>query len=861
MIRSMKNILILFLVFTNLAIAEDFFPTQESSKSIEITDPNIDPNSKHSFIKQDVNYTKSDLNVTIIDNLTTKLGNLKYSKDVNISNQENMKGYSDALNKKTPSNGNTISNLLMNNIGNYDTSDVKSMSNKNIKKKDSNSTQSQVIDFMKGFNAYVSTKIGNIKTIDCFITRKLVNSYFCPLPSLNNSFFKGGKYRDSKAKAKDACNELCQEKSVCLSKKMPKNKKVSYAYPKVELKQGVNHEVAIDTSMKVSFITLKLSSTYKYDSNVVVGAKDYNASMAIKELNSSSHGINFDVSYWDDDEGKFKQYFSLVDMQIKDINSEMKLYLSNLKTSKIKVSFFDKYSFFKDYKIEDNKLKVYLDEIDVEYVDNNWWFCPATQFVNSVAACEGETKIVDIGGVFRKVCVTEEGQFREQEYGAYYTQNECASVCYVKAECLPTYRHLTSFNPLTLPEDLKDVEIGCIDTPLNSSCTSSACRELFLKDKMPIVEKTWVSTDKLKLTVTNGVQVNGVARPRIDVEAELSSNGNKLQKKLTGLGEMSEISYMNMVEADTYDVSLNTVGQPIPIKNGYRTISNNGSFSLFWDMKPNSFDVDNDKSYYIYNVLVVDIMYRPMYGFFVTANGSQTGQTDPKIMMKDKLYLIKTSYGFKIFKRIQYALGRFYVPNYDENGAIKAKTDSDYKWIKLDSQKKDNYETFDEDSKTFIPFSSSDDADYFISQEFNSDLKYETFHIFDSVEQISSVHGVKFFSQKSLSDGRGIQKVFFGPKKILEASEYSGVNVYGLYSNTKLSYADIMAKITDNVLFYSSFARLPSIILDDSDYSIDKVKMYIAGKPDKMSVNIDMVPDSEEEGKKTFIFMLLYDKK
>ena len=93
----------------------------------------------------------------------------------------------------------------------------------------------------------------------------------------------------------------------------------------------------------------------------------------------------------------------------------------------------------------------------------------------------------------------------------------------------------------------------------------------------------------------------------------------------------------------------------------------------------------------------------------------------------------------------------------------------------------------------------------------------------------------------------------------MEQSIIANVKVYGFYSEQKLSYLTALDSLTIDNALYSTLTKYPEVIQNDGSYDNQKVKFYIAGKPENMSVNIDFAPNSKEEGKKTFIFMLLYE--
>lgn len=859
----MKFIIIILLMLNSIN-ALDFFPDTNNvdTNNSFIIDSKNDPNEKTSFIQYDVNITKgTDLNATLVESLVDKLGLSSFSKDLNVSKAEDLRGYVNAIKFNLPSAGNTITDQLKTKVGDFDSKDPSSYSKDAILEKDDNSSQARAIKTMDDFYANARSRIANLKTVDCYVTRKLVNSYYCPLPSMYNSFFKGGNFKDGIDEAKQDCENLCVEPSSCLSKDMNKDKEVIATYENKIVDYNSSIEINADVGMMARFIELDFDITYKYDDNISVDSEDYNITKATQELNTSNYKFKFDVSYFDELSQEYKKFMLAKIVTIEDIKSKVKIYLDVIRSPQYKVNFYDSYKIDSNTSVHDENLIVKLSQSKLEYIDNKFWFCSATHFTENASECEGELKTVVIGSTTYNVCVTDAAKQREPIYGAFYSQAQCQSRCKLRADCIPTYRHLTSFDPLNLPSELRDIEIGCVDSSTNTSCTKEVCKQLFIDDTMPLVEKSWTNDDDIKVTVANSVQQSGLVRPRIDIEGGLSANNDEEQRKLTSLREMSEVSFANMIETNTYNISANAIKESIPKKYAYEKIDNDDGYSISWKLKPNSFDIDDDKTYKVYNVIEVDTQYRPMYGNYETKDGIQSGSTDPNIMLLDKVFLLKTSIGFKIIKRINSYQGKFKNTTCTMktvNGETTNVCTSSYKWGPIDAYTTTIVKTFLNDD--YIDYDPSSNAEYFNSLKFSSDKKFEQFLSFDSTQQIGEVPGVLFNSQESSNNGSSFNKIYSGDKKILEQSIVSDVRVYGIYSETQLSYNQLLNSLTSSNAYYSTFTKFPKSIYSDGQYVNKKVKFFIAGKPTNMSVNIDFSPNSKEEGKKTFIFMLLYEE-
>lgn len=839
----------------NNSFANEFFPDDVNTTGTFVMEPRNDPNNYNQLVEYDLNTSKMvDLNATLVESLADRMGFLKPSNDINLTKSQDLKGYINSIKLKMPAAGNTIADQLKDGVQKFDQTNLSTYSNTAIMANDENTSLKKAIISMQDFQANVRSKMANIKTVDCYVTRKLVNSYFCPLPSMYNSFFRGGSAKDAKETSQESCEKLCQEPSSCLYKDMGKDLTINQNYSSLLVKNGTSILIDADSKMLGKYIELDFKTKYQYDQNISVDSAEYNETKALEALRNNKIRFSFDALFKKIDLNELEYFISNKTVYLDDLNFKIKIYLDIVKSEQYKINFFDPYSFKTEKPTIDENVTIELVNSKLEYVDNKYWFCSSKHFVENANTCAGTIKTVLIGSTTYQVCVTKEAQERESEYGAYYTQQHCEADCVIKAKCLPTYRHLDSFDPLSLPPELGDIDVGCIDSPINTSCNVNVCKQLFLDDVMPLTEKSWINDDSIKITVSNGVEQPDTVRPRIDIAGGLSANGDLEERKKTSIREMTDVSYANMIELNNFNISKNPISVASEFKNAYSIIPNGASQSVYWLLKPNSFHVDDQKNYYLYQIYEIDTVYRPMYGSYNTSYGVQTGTTDPDIRLQDKIYILKGANGYKIFKRVDSYLGKFRETICDNNNKCTYK----YTWGPINEYMKIYNETFL--SGQYVAFDINSEADYFKEQKFISDKKWENNLGFSSIEEIASVPGVLFNSQLAQNNGKGFTKVYSGEKNVLEQSSFISLNTYGFYSDKKLTYEEVFEKLIPSNRYYSTQDKLPQDISHDGAYQNDKIKFYVAGKPDNMSLNVDFFPSSKEEGKKTFIFMLLFDE-
>ena len=124
---------------------------------------------------------------------------------------------------------------------------------------DKNSSTTKALNFVYNFQHSVAVnQIKKTNTVKCYITRKLNNAYYCPLPNKDSSYYVGGSAKDSKDKALETCNNDCKNKLNILKKETNKPLTVKENFNKT-IHKGTTFTIKLDDEMKVKDLNLLLS--------------------------------------------------------------------------------------------------------------------------------------------------------------------------------------------------------------------------------------------------------------------------------------------------------------------------------------------------------------------------------------------------------------------------------------------------------------------------------------------------------------------------------------------------------------------------------------------------------------------------
>ena len=937
----MKKIVYLLFLFSFIYADLTDLPTEKSSTNLI----NTDEVSVSTTTNKDYN---TKIKNTKIDSTTGEV----ISKDINLSSSNPMEYGNKQVDKifNNLKNTNTLSksSSIVNNMpGNKDFMKNPEMVTHDYIRNhnDSNSTVVNVLDIVKNVNDNAIARfLKKQEKVKCYISRKLVNAYYCPLSNRDESYYIGGSIKNDKNNAQIKCNRDCRnplsvfvkDTNYPLSKTYSINK---YVYKGIKVTLPLNSKQQFQDVVLTFFVNNKKTTIKpEKDSNSIFMLPVINYDFITTVTpNKNSFDIIFNKTdtnyyYFKFSKKKVSIFNSLnkepiisaniptiqnkkIKLELKNNNGEITLFINNIpyvnkklnlqkRSSYIKIPFktsnstyseinnnrYIKYDVYDENKslitsqevklnsnviqitqyitFNNNSNKFYLkfyqpyekDSITkkittlnnklvtlykakIEYTDNKYYYC-ANQFVENKSDCNGEIVTLLIGGEPRNICSTlNPGQASNY---AYYSEEQAKAKCYETAECLPTYKHLTLNSKV--PDWAYDVEVGCVDSEDNKLCKDEICKKLYLSNQSKILEeKTWYGDDKVIETIKGGDIAND--RPRVNALAELNP---KKDKKELFIEEMKDVAFKHMVNDGTYNFSKDTIAKDYPRQDSIKIINLGMDKNIKWYIKGNSYAYD-DKDYYFYVIAdIAEQYYNRVFQMLDEMTNTYHDAIDLGVLDRDDVFvLIDNKNNYKVFRKMEFYKRK--IPIKDENGTI-----TDIVWQNTKSLKIEN-KTFKDGE--WLAYSLNDKAPYFKKKKFNPDNLYEEFNVFDSVySTIDSIPGVKIHSQEK--DGNNLEKIYTGDEDNTYKSSLLKYKLYGIYSKKPLTYKQIINQINDkNLIFDSEHPHNYTKKINGDGMLDNNVKIYIYGKPGNFSVNGVFNPTPQEEGKKTFIFMFLDDKK
>lgn len=857
-----KTLFVKYTVEKNTSVYDDFNLTSITGfHSIPLPDPT------GTYISVEKIKPAKPLNITIDD----KNGTWVFDRNVTMSDPAEMLKYVEEASPKllqiaSPINDNVKADKK---IYEQDYMDTKNWTKEKLIEAARASGDNVTVDILESqedlFNMFES-QIKDNSRILCQISREVHHSYICPLPGM--TYFTGGDANTAPSKAKADCDEKCIDKDIkCTAintmtglkadKEVSINKKLKdtkidivlsqdqelqklelyfeFSDPKVDkLLDQNNTYIYLGYDMKR--IEKVPSATEAYRSiqhNLAIKYKSFKKTIFINE---SYKQLSFN----------FKKLYAIDGMGQMMTEEEANLTKSSIKLTKYKITYSSKYH----------------------------WFCPTTQLVTGYNACVGGTVKTAGGGIvidgdttaespgspdtiIRHICVPEQFStyHRDRKTGGYLSEYMCNSACARKMPCEESFAHLNG----SLSSTYLNPKVECAqDLGPNGSCTDSMCQKFFEDDKMPVTEIIWNKHNKAVYTVKDGTQIEGVNRPRLDYAGEMGAGNTLSDKKQLFINEMKDIAYKNMIKAKTFDVSFKPIKEETNSSSAYSANSSLLNTSFDWLLKPKSFDYD-DSEFYLYSIIEVDIRYYPIAGMFHIANNIVVyGNDDPRNMLIDKVYLLKTgknSNDWITIGQIEYDKGFFF------NKAEKL-----HRWVDIKHERKERLRSFNTVTNKFNSvYGLHNNAPYFDKVKFDINKVYERYRLSDNVEAtFESIPGVFFHNQTFQKGGVDIQKLYdvaFDEDKRAFVHSY---RVYGVYSKIPKKYQELIDMINDkkNIIFdYMSSVNYRTKIKSDGALRSANVKMYIKGKPNKMTLQSEFIPEVDEMGKEAIIFMFLQDAK
>lgn len=774
-------------------------------------------------------------------------GDIQISPDMNWSDpvkldkfyKDNTKGYLDSANNFVEDFRNAAENKFTDKTGralsNEDLSDFSETAI--VQNFEEESDARSVLAFKEDLFREMRAKLVLSSSIQCYITRRLNNSYYCPLPGYEVSTY-GGDSKDSKDEALRMCNEVCKIQTGCLAHKNMDN--MTYSNTGTYTLPVRNLELPLNPSQ----ITKELSFDYM--------PKDVNEIQDgyFNDGNVRSRITVTGIDIYDNPYVLYDKY----DYGIKKEGGRISLSI-NRKLKKIRLHFYSSYIFdprhFVNVKLYGNNPSVEVGNINIGYLSDSRYFCPVTQFEGDARKCDGRIETLSFGGASYSVCVPrEEGlaSTRSPIDGGYYREDQCNEACVESEECVPTYRHLI-YHRNAISDSSYNIEYGCVVSEDNVGCTDEKCRAFFEQDTQPAKEKVWEHDDEVVETVSSGVDTGTSPRPRVDFEGEISAEDQDRTQLFSE--EMKDVSYQNMVREESFNITKEVIGEVIGEKSAVDIRVNNLAKQISMKLlyKPRNTLVDANTTIHLYPVMEVVMIYNPIKPIYAN-NRLYYPEKDERIKAKDKVFLLKKNNSWYPFKRELF--NEYYLPTETEDGEIV------YKWFLATGSTKTHLDTYDAEIKDYAVYPPDMIPNDSLSLEPTSDKPWEEITMFYNLESVINQEGVLF----THNDARNGKQYDPAVLHLDTKAYYHGYKMHLITSvENELDYSSISSKIGDSSLVYDSMNPKASRteIEPDSLYADDRVHLYVLGDKGKRTVFMKMKPRSTEEEHKGIVFMFTHE--
>lgn len=709
------------------------------------------------------------------------------------------------------------------------------------------------------------------KVAKCYVRRELVPQFYCPIPGMEFGAKTGGNINDDLKKAKEQCNSYCESPSYgCRAADTGFSTKDTFQ--KVVTFNSSNKtpvEVVIPYNTKLDAKKLEYSVTKTYKTSLKNALN--------QELNTSDAVIDFKI------EIMFKKiegtdYIQLNGPTSYRLDSNTSVFsIPNLKgIESVKLKFYPPtlrhVGDFESVDIDDVLSELRVDEFEIEYTDNKYYFCsldqviidPSTQCVNGKAyqmnGADGSSFIV---------CKADNKiQGPEKMFGAFYSQENCQAACKIKKDCLETYVNYANDPTSTAAYR---IEVGCVDDPFNTSCSQQACLAHFRANDMPIEEYVFDNVDKARKTVTSGIQINGVSRPKVDIDNEMiaKASASQIDYDQVFLQEMKDQSYTNMISHRTYNYTEAKVGEATSFEYAYRketdgtpnTAYYTGSLSdgmFYWKLKPSNVDY-NGNSYHLYKIVKSEQMFKPISGAFMESNSS-VGQVtyNPQRAYKDIVYSFVDDTRNYPFYDEEYA--EVYIDSTDANTSVG--------WVKNAQHYEESYVAYDGNTGTYVASSADVPAVEYKTIVFDPTKNYEeVFFINNPIDFIQNLQDGGVIQTQTTTNQASLPLKHYVVSEKEQGKNAAVINysLYGIYSASALTQGEIMSRLkgsdSEKYLIYRATKRdnNKKEIFGDGANRHSPVKMFIKGPAGSSTLTVDVKPRIEEESKDAVFFMYLYE--
>lgn len=684
--------------------------------------------------------------------------------------------------------------------------------------------------------------------IQCYIARSIHPSFRCSIPELSGIRYGG----DDKTDYKDAlakCEEGCNKPADCIPAHT-----IAIQNPSIR-----NISARIGDNGYV--VTSKTATSYLISSlelDITVENLDENQSQvenSDKELIKSGDKLVFQVFALREGSRDWQLLLKGGEIPITEFGSKtISVPISSAEIEQIKVSLFK----------PKTEAPVTLNNLKIHYSGNEHWFCPAIQAVDCSQQhlCLGkiEKRTTDAG---YQICICREPMRDigpDKHFGGFYTQDTCLVKCRHQQQCVPEYSDENG-------NSVFKVSVGCIEPSENAlpnpNCTQQRCMELFASDEQAHEESVLVNrfgNPEMKKTVSGGKTLSSATRPKVQLETERNRPGELLARSTGDYDgvfwlERKDGAFVSMIERGNFVRAPLAAAKSQSAIEVKRPQGINNVVGLDWLLKPESIDIDNQKTYYLYVVLELEHSMKAMSGTYPYVTTRQIDDTveninmtlspaSHNIQLKHRSFATITNAGkvetYNFHEREQYGI------DYNKNGSYSWNlftSSPNPKFVKVNG---DNVALFDENTQ----------APIFKSTTFNSDTPFYRYPITSNIYNLIETKDLLVKRQ----DGSNL--IFSGMFDPKSRSYMNFYKIHALYSQTPLTYKALHNLIQDDRFAIYSLggeSTYPNQIYGDGSYS-SSAKMFLQGPLRNTTIWSDFKPTNDEIGKNGFIFLMLREK-
>jgi len=697
--------------------------------------------------------------------------------------------------------------------------------------------------------ASLQTPINNY--IKCFISRELSPAMECPL-SDKTALFGGDIYSDLATKKKE-CDDYCKDYKQCFSVNQNISPIVQLSAVEGSIMNGRSASVTVHNITRVGYIEL----TFELDADLYNTMPDFN-------VTKENIGFRFDMTGHSVD-GSSHKLFNATQVVMRD---DKVIYRANVSGAFVGFDFvFYVPKLASEALASEHRWPVIVSSAKAVYEDSSYYYCDATQVVLPGEICRGERiQITTDSGIIKDLCRMYDASIEgpEPSTGAYYTQASCDRRCYSAQECSPTY---------TIPgSDIAvssyQIRIGCVDASDNVRCTEQKCQEYFTDLNATIFEEyNFQNEDEKVPTLLNQAPTN-FPRPNIYLSQELTSTG---PDSTAFIESMKDVAYVEMVEHSRFTRGNKTLNEATDIQMNFNFLELAANQrKLEWLIKPSNVAFDGSARYK-YVVMRLTHSLKPKDAVYTTSEETMTA--DGTRVFSDIAYAVMTSTGdFKVYKR---DLERELMEEVTEMVQMPCESVSDdyransqnvdgncyvpkpmAKWYVLESAKVID-KMYDTANNAWLNYDTSMPAPSFDAVPFQRGEPIKTFTVSNDLYADIDLMSGGYVHYQTQPNGT-YERTYHGTFDNAERSNLRRIEMYGFYSDTPLSYAQLQGRIGEDTIFFDNINqnlyRRP--ITGDAALNRD-IELYFQGPIDDMNVISVIKPKEREYGKKTFIFSVI----